>query len=82
MLQENNFRDQIFIVMKQISGSLTAEFFVDYKPSNGKLVSSSQGFCLINQIKGTPAYWKKVQQELLLLIKQLRCSIFFNPIFC
>ena len=36
----------------------------------------------MNQIKGTPAYWKKFQREVLAMVKQLGCPTFFLTLSC
>ena len=36
----------------------------------------------MNQIKGTPAYWKKFQREVLAVVKQLGCPTFFLTLSC
>ena len=40
-------------------------------------VRNNKGFTFMNQIKGTPAYWKKFQSEVLAMLKQLEYSTFF-----
>ena len=36
----------------------------------------------MNQIKGTPAYWKKIQGEILATVKQLGCPKYFLALSC
>ena len=70
--------NQINIAMKKVTGQLTASMFANYDESVKRFVSNDQDFFLfINQIKGTPAYWKKFQRDVLAMVKQLGCTIFF-----
>ena len=36
----------------------------------------------MNQIRGTPAYWKRFQYEVFVMIKQLGCLTFFLTLCC
>ena len=51
--------------------------FKNYKHSVEKLVNKDQDFYFMNQIRGTLAYWKKFQYDVLAMIKQLGCPTFF-----
>ena len=82
VLQEKNFRVQISIAMKKKMGNFTAGMFTNYKDSVDKLVNKDQGFYFMNQIRGTPAYWKRLQYEILAMIKQLGCPTFFLTLSC
>ena len=83
VLQQKNLNDQINIAMKKVTGQLTAGRFANYDESVKQFVSNDQGFLFMNQIKGTPAYWKKFQREVLAMVKQLGCPTFvFNFILC
>ena len=52
VLLEKNF-------MKKKMGNIIAGKFENYKDSAEVLVNKDQGFYVINQIRGTPVYWKK-----------------------
>ena len=83
VLQQKNMNDQINIAMKKVTGQLTAGMFANYGESVKGFASNDQGFLFMNQIKGTPAYWKKFQREVLAIVKQLGCPTFvFNIILC
>ena len=83
VLQQKNLNDQINIAMKKVTGQLTAGMFANYGESVKGFASNDQGFLFMNQIKGTPAYWKKFQREVLAMVKQLGCPTFvFNIILC
>ena len=75
--QQKKLNDQINIAMKKVTGQLTAGMFANYDESVKRFVSNDQGFLFMNQIQGTPAYWKKFQREFLAMVKQLGCPIFF-----
>ena len=68
--------------MKKVTGQLTAGMFANYDESVKRFVSNDQGFLFMNQIKGTPAYWKKFQREVLAMVKQLGCPTFFLTLSC
>ena len=82
VLQEKNFRVQISIAMKKKMGNFTAGMFTDYKDSVDKFVNKDQGFYIMNQIRGTPAYWKRLQYEVLAMIKQIGCPTLFLTLSC
>ena len=56
--------------------------FENYKHFVEELVNKDQGFYFINQIRGTPAYWKRFQYEVPAMIKQLVFSTFFLTLSC
>ena len=56
--------------------------FANYDQTVKRFVSNDQGFLFMNQIKGTPTYWKKFQREVLAMVKQLGCPIFFLTLSC
>ena len=82
VLQQKNLNDQINIAMKTVTGQLTAGMFANYDESVKWFASNDQGFFFMNQIKGTPAYWKKLQREVLEMAKQLGCPTFFLTLSC
>ena len=61
-----------------MAGQLTAGRFANYDESVKRFVSNDQGFLFMNQIKGTPAYWKKFQRDVLAIVKQLDCPTFLT----
>ena len=63
--------------MKKVTRQLIAGMFANYDESVKRFASNYQGFLFMNQIKGTPAYWKKNQRENLAIVKQLACPTFF-----
>ena len=75
VLQQKNLNDHINIAMKKVTVQSTASMFAKYEENVEQLVSNDQG--LMSQIKGTSAYWKKFQREVLAMMKQLGCPTFF-----
>ena len=61
---------------KMSSVCLNASVFRYYKESVQCFVSNNQGFTFMNQIRGSPTYWKKFQTEVLVMVKQLGCPTF------
>ena len=55
--------------MKKVTGQLTAGMFANYDECAKWFVSNDQGLLFMNQIKGTPSYWKKFQREVLAMVK-------------
>ena len=63
-------------------GNFTAGMFKNYKHSVEELVNKDQGFYFMIQIRGTPAYWKRFEYDVLAMIKQLGCPTFFLTLSC
>ena len=82
VLQQIQFQNQISIAMRNVSGDLNALVFRNYKESVDNLVRSDQGFLFMSKIRGTPAYWKRFQSEVLAIVKQLGCPSFFLTLSC
>ena len=82
VLQQIQFQNQISIAMRKVSGNLNASMFRHYKESVDNLVRNDQGFLFMSKIRGTPAYWKRFQSEVLAMVKQLGCPSFFLTLSC
>ena len=63
-------------------GNFTAGMLKNCKHSIEELVNKDQGFYFMNQIRGTPVYWKRFQHEVLAMIEQLGCVTFFLTLSC
>ena len=63
-------------------GNFTAGMLKKCKHSIKELVNKDQGFYFMNQIRGTPVYWKRFQHEVLAMIEQLGCATFFLTLSC
>ena len=64
------------MAMKKVTGRLTAGVFANYERSVRHFVSNDEGFLFMNQIKGTPAQRKKIQGDVLAMVKQVKCETF------
>ena len=53
-----------------------------YKHFVEELVNKDQDFYFMNQIRGTPVYWKRFQYEVLAMKKRLGCPTFFLILSC
>ena len=63
-------------------GNFIAGMFKNYKHSAEELFNKDQGLYFMNQVRGTPAYWKRFQHQVLAIIKQLGCPTFFLSLSC
>ena len=55
--------------MKKVTAQLIAGMLANYHERVKRFVSNDQGLLFMNQIKGTPAYWKKSQREVLAIVE-------------
>ena len=69
VLQQKTLNDQINISMKKVTAQLIAGMLANYHERVKRFVSNDQGLLFMNQIKGTPAYWKKSQREVLAIVE-------------
>lgn len=49
--------------MRKMSGNLNVSAFRNCRESVDQFVRNDQGFLFASKIRGTPAYWKKIQSE-------------------
>ena len=78
VIQQLKLQSEINIAMKKFSGNITAGTLSgNFKQTVQSLISADQCFMFMNCIKGTLAYWKKFQSEVLAMIRQLGCPTFF-----
>lgn len=64
--------------MKKTSGNVTAGMLSSNRRQTvHSMIASDSAFMFRNTIKGMPAYWKKIQLEVLAMIRQLGCPTFF-----
>ena len=54
----------------------------NFKKTVETLATSDKGFVFMNTIKGTPAFWKRFQLEVLAMIRRLGCPTFFVTLSC
>ena len=79
---QKHFREQVLIATKKKIGNFRADMFNNDEHLIEALANKDQGFYFMNQIRGTPVYWKKIQYDLLVMIKQLGCPTFFLTLSC
>ena len=84
VLQQLNLNSKINIAMKKFSSSnVTAGMLsINFKKTVETLVTSDKGFLFMNTIKGTSAFWKRFQLEILAIIRQLGSQTFFMTLSC
>ena len=68
--------------MRKVSGNLNASIFRNSKEPVDNLVRNDQGFLFMSTIRGTLAYWKRFQPEVLAMVKQLGYLTFFLTLSC
>ena len=68
--------------MRKNSSPLNTSMFQNYKEQIQNIVKSDHTFYFINSIKGSQAYSKKLQSEVLAMIKQLSYPSFFLTLSC
>ena len=54
----------------------------NFKDRVKQFIASDDAFSFMNSIKGTPAYWEKILQEVLAMVKQLGLPTFFLTLSC
>ena len=66
-LQQLNLNSKVNIAMKKFfSSNVTAGMLSkNFRETVETLVTSDKGFVFVNTIKGTPAFWKRFQIEVL-----------------
>ena len=82
VLQQKYFHEKISLALRKKRGNFTAGMFSNYTKSVQDLIHSHNGYLFMSQIRGTPAYWKRFQSEVLAMVKQLGCPTFFLTLSC
>ena len=82
--QEMKLYSKITIAMKKMKGcNVTAGMFNNnFRETVNSFVAHDQAFSFMNEIKGTPAYWKRFLHEVLAMVKQLGIPTFFLTLSC
>ena len=83
-MQHLKSNSSVNIAMQKIkSSNLTAGILSqNYTYTIKSLIAKDEAFNLMNTLKGTPAYWKRFQLEVLAMIKQLGLPTFFITLSC
>lgn len=63
VLPQIQSQNQTSIAMRKMSGNLNVPAFRNYRKSVDQFVRNDQRFLFASKIRGTPAYWKKIQSE-------------------
>lgn len=63
VLPQIQSQNQTSIAMRKMSGNLNVSAFRNYRQSVDQFVRNDRGFLSASKIRGTPAYWKKIQSE-------------------
>ena len=79
VMQRIYLNNQINIAMRKVSANtLTARMLSkNFKNTVKQFIAHDNAYAFMNTIKGTPAYWKKFQCEVLAMVKQLGVPTFF-----
>ena len=79
VMQRIYLNNQINIAMRKVSANtLTAGMLSkNFKNTVKEFIAHDNAYAFMNTIKGTPAYWKKFQCEVLAMVKQLGVPTFF-----
>ncbi|XP_066926174.1 uncharacterized protein [Clytia hemisphaerica] len=84
VLQQLSLTNQINIAMKKVAGSnLSAGVLSqNFKETVKQFIANDKAFAFMSTVKGSPSYWKKFQQEVLAMVKQLGPPTFFFTLSC
>ena len=78
VLQQLSLYSLINIAMKKSLGNVTAGMLAsNLKQTVQSAIAANSGFTFMNTIKGSPAYWKCFQLEVLAMMRQFGCHTFF-----
>ncbi|XP_066925712.1 uncharacterized protein [Clytia hemisphaerica] len=82
--QQVSLTNQINVAMRKVAGSnLNAGMLSqNFKETVRQFIANDKAFAFMSTVKGTPAYWKKFQQEVLAMVKQLGPPTFFQTLSC
>ena len=82
--QHINLNSCINIAMKKIrTEHLTAgQLSQNFKETVNSLIANDNAFNFMNNLKGTPAYWKRFLLEVLAMVKQLGLPTYFMTLSC
>ena len=84
VLQHLNLNNSINIAMQKVKmdGMTAGALSQNYKERIQGFLANDDAFNFMNTVKGTPAYWKRFQLEVLAMIKQLGLPTFFMTLSC
>ncbi|XP_066912801.1 uncharacterized protein [Clytia hemisphaerica] len=84
VIQQVSLTSQINVAMRKVAASnLNAGMLSqNFKETVKQFIANDKAFAFMSTVKGTPAYWKKFQQEVLAMVKQLGPPTFFLTLSC
>eukprot|EP00111_Clytia_hemisphaerica_P014081 TCONS_00041443-protein len=84
LLQHLNLNNSINTALKKIQteGLTAGQLSQNFKETISNLVANDNAYSFMNNLKGTPAYWKRLLYEVLAMVKQLGLPTFFHTLSC
>ncbi|XP_066935952.1 uncharacterized protein [Clytia hemisphaerica] len=84
LLQHLNLNNSINTALKKIQteGLTAGNLSQNFKETVSNLVANDNAYSFMNNLKGTPAYWKRFLYEVLAMVKQLGLPTFFHTLSC
>ncbi|XP_066928764.1 uncharacterized protein [Clytia hemisphaerica] len=84
VIQQVSLTNQINVAMRKVAASnLNAGMLSqNFKETVRQFIANDKAFAFMSTVKGTPAYWKKFQLEVLAMVKQLGPPTFFFTLSC
>ena len=82
--QHLNLNSCINIAMKKVKadGMTAGRVSQNFKETISGLIANDDAYNFTNQLKGTPAYWKRFLLEVLAMVKQLGLPTYFMTLSC
>jgi len=82
--QQINLRNSINVAMQKVSGqNFTAGMFTNnFRETVKSFVVNDEAYSFMNNVKGSPAYWKHMLSDVLAMVKQLGLPSFFLTLSC
>ena len=82
--QHLNLNSSINIAMKKVraDGLTAGRVSRNFKETVSGLIANDDAYNFMNQLKGTPAYWKRFLLEVLAMVKQLGLPTYFMTLSC
>ena len=82
--QHLNLNNCINIAMKKVKadGITGGRISQNFKETISGLIANDDAYNFMNQLKGTPAYWKRFLFEVLAIVKQLGLPTYFMTLSC
>ena len=82
IVEQKKVSDNIAIALRKMNGNVTAGALRGATGDLQQLIFNDQTFLFLQQIPGSPPYWKKFQNEVLAMVKQLGMPTWFMTLSC